>query len=551
MTGATRERARAGARQGPAGAAVSVAWGLLSTARINRPSYSRARASPTGSHVVAVASRDAARAEAYAREHGIERAYGSYEALLEDPDVEAVYISLPNAMHVEWTLRALEAGKHVLCEKPFSRRPEEVERAFDLADSTGLVLSEGFMWRHHPQTQTLAALVAEGAIGRLRVVRAAFSFQLAAVHGADDTRFDPELDGGSLMDVGCYCVSAIRLLAGEPERVQGEQVRRRKRRRRRASPATLRCPDDVLAHFDCGFVLPYRGELEVVGEEASLFVDDPWHARTPGIELRRAGRGSSGSRSSPRTRTGSSSRTCARRDQGRGGRSCSGVTTRSARRARSTRSTAPPPGPSPSTCQPPRVKGAPHDLRARRRPLRADAATAARAAAAFSCRPSRSASGTTSATTIPCETSRAIVRRAFDLGITHFDLANNYGPPYGSAEENFGRHARARPAPRTATSSRSRPRPATTCGPGPYGEWGSRKYLLASLDQSLSRHGARLRRPLLLAPLRSRDTRSRRRWARSTPRCGRARRSTSASPPTRRRRPARRRRSCASSGRRA
>jgi predicted dehydrogenase len=267
---------------------MSVAWGLLSTARINERIIEAAQESDRA-HVLAVASRDAARAEAYAREHGIERSYGGYEALFDDSDVEAVYISLPNAMHVGWSLRALEAGKHVLCEKPFSRHPEEAEQAFDHAESAGLVLSEGFMWRHHPQTAKLVELVANGAIGRLRVVRAAFSFQLAAVHGADDSRFDPDLDGGSLMDVGSYCLSAIRLLAGEPERLQGQQV---------VGPsgvdvsfvAALALPDDRLGHFDCGFVLPSRGELEVVGEEASLFVDDPFHARSPGIELRREDR---------------------------------------------------------------------------------------------------------------------------------------------------------------------------------------------------------------------------------------------------------------------
>ena len=263
----------------------AVAWGLLSTARVNRLVLAGARASDRV-NVVAVASRDRARAEAYAREHEIERAHGSYDAMLEDPAVEAVYISLPNSMHVEWTLRALEAGKHVLCEKPFSRRAKDVEGAFDLADTAGLVLSEGFMWRHHPQARKLAQLVTEGAIGRLRIIRADFSFQLASVHGADDARFRPELDGGSLMDVGCYCVSAVRLLAGEPERVFAEQVVG-------ASgvdvgfAATMRFCDDVVAHFDCGFAVPYRDELEVVGDEASLFVDDPWHIHAPGIDLRR------------------------------------------------------------------------------------------------------------------------------------------------------------------------------------------------------------------------------------------------------------------------
>jgi xylose dehydrogenase (NAD/NADP) len=264
---------------------VTVAWGILSTARINRLVLAGAAESDRAD-VIAVASRDDGRAQAYAREHGIERAYGGYDALLEDTDVEAVYISLPNSMHVPWTLRALEAGKHVLCEKPFSRRPEEVERAFDVAESVGLVLSEAFMWRHHPQTAKLAALVAEGAIGRLRLVRAAFSFPLATVHGADDARFSPELDGGALMDVGCYCVNGIRFLAGEPERVQAEQVVGESGVDV-CFAGTLRLANDVLAHFDCGFVLPQRDEIEVVGEDGSLYVDDPWHARSPGIELRR------------------------------------------------------------------------------------------------------------------------------------------------------------------------------------------------------------------------------------------------------------------------
>jgi predicted dehydrogenase len=264
---------------------VTVRWGLLSTARINAPVLAGARASDRV-EVLAVASRDRDRADAYAREHGLERAYGDYDALLDDPDVDAVYISLPNSLHVEWTLRALEAGKHVLCEKPFSRRPEDVERAFALAERQGLVLSEGFMWRHHPQTRTLAGLVSGGAIGRLHLLRASFGFHLADVHGAEDTRFRPELDGGALMDVGCYCLSAFRLVAGEPERVHAEQV---------VGPsgvdvcfaATLRFPGDVVATFDCGFVLPYRDELEVTGDEASIFVDDPWHIRSPGLELRR------------------------------------------------------------------------------------------------------------------------------------------------------------------------------------------------------------------------------------------------------------------------
>ena len=139
--------------------------GLLSTARINRRIMSAA-ASSEHVDVVAVASRDGARANAYAAQHGIPRAHPSYDALLADPDVDAVYVSLPNAMHVEWTMRSLEAGKHVLVEKPFSRRVADVEAAFDVAERRGLVLSEAFMWRHHPQTARLRDVEVRARPGR-------------------------------------------------------------------------------------------------------------------------------------------------------------------------------------------------------------------------------------------------------------------------------------------------------------------------------------------------------------------------------------------------
>ena len=197
-----------------------VQWGILSTARIN-DKFIVGCAQSDAATVSAVASRDAERARSYADERGIERAYGSYEALLADPEVEAVYISLPNAMHIEWTERALRAGKHVLCEKPLSRNPDEVAGVFDLAEREGLLLMEAFMYRHNPQTQRLQELVGAGAIGRLRMVRAAFSFAIA---GDADVRLSAGLDGGALMDVGCYCVSAARLLAGEPLRVASQQV---------------------------------------------------------------------------------------------------------------------------------------------------------------------------------------------------------------------------------------------------------------------------------------------------------------------------------------
>ena len=264
---------------------MALRWGLLSTARINDKLLAGARITDEA-EVVAVASRDGDRARAWADERGIERAHGSYEALLEDPGVDAVYISLPNALHVPWSLLALGAGKHVLCEKPLTRRPEEAEAAFDAAEARGLQLAEAFMWRHHPQAKRLRELVEDGAIGTLRLVRGVFSFPLSD-HG--NVRMVGDLEGGALMDVGCYCVSGARLLAGaEPERAYGEQVIGGGGVDI-AFAGTLRFPGEVLAQFDCAFTVGGRDELEAIGDAGSLFLDDPWHSLEPVIELHRDG----------------------------------------------------------------------------------------------------------------------------------------------------------------------------------------------------------------------------------------------------------------------
>ncbi len=259
-----------------------VRWGVLSTARINELVLAGARQSDA-LEVVAVASREQASADAYGLEHAIARAHGSYDALLADPQVEAVYISLPNSMHVEWSIRALEAGKHVLCEKPLSQRPAEVERSFDTAERCGLLLMEAFMWRHNPQTGRMLALLGEGAIGRLAMVRASFGFHLS---DPANVRLQRGLEGGSLMDVGCYCVSAIRLLCGEPLRVSGEQALSGGEVDV-AFAGVMAFEHDVLAHFDCGFSVSPPDELSLFGELGSMHLADPWHARSPGIELRR------------------------------------------------------------------------------------------------------------------------------------------------------------------------------------------------------------------------------------------------------------------------
>ena len=262
-----------------------VRWGILSTADINTKLLAGAALS-ADVDVVAVGSRDLGRAQAFADRHGIPAAYGTYEELLADPAVEAIYNPLPNTMHCEWSIRALEAGKHVLCEKPMSSNPAEVEEAFAAAERTGFLLSEAFMYRHHPQTQRLGALVDEGVIGELRLIRTVFSYGL---FDESNIRLRTDVDGGALMDVGCYCISGARLLGGEPESVFGRAY---------AGPTgtdwqftgSLRFPGDVLALFDCATCLPDRDELEVVGSEGSLFLDDPWHCQDPVIELRKDGR---------------------------------------------------------------------------------------------------------------------------------------------------------------------------------------------------------------------------------------------------------------------
>jgi D-xylose 1-dehydrogenase (NADP+, D-xylono-1,5-lactone-forming) len=250
---------------------VGLRLGLLSTANINRMILAGAR-DTDAVDVVAVASRDEARAAAYAREHGLEQAHGSYEALLADPGVDAVYISLPNSLHVDWSTRALAAGKHVLCEKPLARTARDAARAFDAAEGAGLVLAEAFMYRHHPQTELVAALVGEGAIGELRALRTWFSFPLA---DEGNVRLQPELDGGALMDIGCYCVSGMRLLAGEPVGATAQQV---------LAPSgvdltfagTLGFDGDVVGTFHCSMALPKAQGLEAFGSEATLVVEAPW-----------------------------------------------------------------------------------------------------------------------------------------------------------------------------------------------------------------------------------------------------------------------------------
>ena len=245
--------------------------GLLTTANINRLLLETRRGADDPYAFVAVGSRDLARGEAYAREWGIPRTHGSYEALLADPEVDAVYIALPNALHHEWTLRALAAGKHVLCEKPFTRRPELVDEAFDAAAAAGLVLMEAYMWRHNPLTRLLVARLPE--IGELYSIRSTFGYVLTR---PGDVRLVPELGGGALLDVGCYCVSGARLLdAREPDRVYGEAVVGETGVDEQFT-GVLRF-GEVTAEFTASFRAEHRW-LEAVGSEGTALVREPWHS---------------------------------------------------------------------------------------------------------------------------------------------------------------------------------------------------------------------------------------------------------------------------------
>jgi D-xylose 1-dehydrogenase (NADP+, D-xylono-1,5-lactone-forming) len=253
-----------------------VRWGILGTGAINDRFLAGARLTDAADFV-AVGSRTPERAAVFAERHGIARVHGSYEELLADPDVEAIYNALPNTLHHDWTLRALAAGKHVLCEKPYSRHPAEVDEAFDAADRAGLVLSEAFMWRHHPQVRRL--LDSLPAIGALQTIRATFSY---VQEGAADIRLRPELDGGSLMDVGCYCVSGSRLVAGEePDLVFGT-----------AAPGpsgvdvrftgVLHFPSGLVGEFTSGFMSTHH-TLEAIGSAGSVMLTNPWQSQPVSI----------------------------------------------------------------------------------------------------------------------------------------------------------------------------------------------------------------------------------------------------------------------------
>jgi predicted dehydrogenase len=262
-------------------------WGILGVAKINHRLVPGFRASPRA-ELVAIASRDAGRAQEAARTADIPAAHGSYEALLNDPGIDAVYIPLPNSLHAEWTRKAADRGKHVLCEKPLTPTAAEAADLIAYCRDKKVQLLDGFMWPHHPRTARIRQLLDGGTLGPVERVTGAFTFLLPADRA--NIRLQPSLAGGSLLDVGCYPVYGIRWAFGaEPVGVyarakyeHGVDV---------AMSGLVWLADGRTASFDCGFTQPYRSWLEITCTEGSVFIPEMW---SPGARasycIRREGR---------------------------------------------------------------------------------------------------------------------------------------------------------------------------------------------------------------------------------------------------------------------
>ena len=247
-------------------------WGILSTARIIR-AVLPAFATSERNELVAVASRDGERARAYADRHGIPVAYGSYDELLADPDIDAIYNPLPNHLHVPLTIAAAAAGKHVLCEKPLALTVDEVDQIAAAASASGVVVTEAFMYRHHPQTLRVQELVAEGAIGEPLTARGSFSFTL---DNPGDVRLDPTMGGGALWDIGCYPLSFARTALGEQPIEATGWWRLGETGIDLAFWGAVRFPSGAVGQFDCTFSAPFRSHMEIVGTEGVIVIPHPF-----------------------------------------------------------------------------------------------------------------------------------------------------------------------------------------------------------------------------------------------------------------------------------
>jgi xylose dehydrogenase (NAD/NADP) len=249
-----------------------VKWGVLGCANIARACVIPAIQKSSSGTIRALATRSPARVRHLAAEHSIEHVYGSYDALLADPAIDVVYIPLPNHLHHPWTLKALKAGKHVLCEKPLACNARQAQQMAEAAADAGLLLMEGFMYRFHPRGQHIRKMVADGLIGRPCLVRSAFCYHLGEelLTRGDSTRLRPEMGGGALLDVGCYCVSVARwLLDEDPTRVQAQAVYHRGGVDVHFA-GTLGFPDGALATLEASFISALQQTYTVVGSEGAI-----------------------------------------------------------------------------------------------------------------------------------------------------------------------------------------------------------------------------------------------------------------------------------------
>jgi predicted dehydrogenase len=251
-----------------------VRWGLVSTARINQKVMPSIKRSDRG-ELTAVASRDLKKAKKYARKNNIPHYYGSYEELLASPEIDAVYISLPHHLHKEWSIKALNAGKHVLCEKPFALTVEDVDEMFAAATANNKILQEAFMYLHHPQMKILSDLLAEKVIGDVQLVRAFFSFRL---DNFNDIRMVPEYGGGSIWDIGVYPISFAQFVFGEPpEAITAAKISDIENSIDLSLFATLEYSSDRMAQIGSSFSTPYYTAAEIFGTNGHIILPSPFN----------------------------------------------------------------------------------------------------------------------------------------------------------------------------------------------------------------------------------------------------------------------------------
>ncbi len=259
-------------------------WGVLSTARI-ADAQVRAIKMSSNSELMAIASRDLGTAQAWAKQREVPFAFGSYEEMLASDVIDAVYIPLPNALHKEWSIKAMEQGKHVLCEKPLASNASDVGKIMAAAEANGVKAMEAFMYRFHPLMGRLWQLLSSGAIGKIKVIRATFGFALTR---PDDIRWSADLAGGALMDVGCYCVNVSLMVAGVPPQAVTASAVWAPSGVEETVVGTLEFPGDVLATVDCSFRTGVTQQqwLTVSGTEGLITVAQPFRKGAGPAEIK-------------------------------------------------------------------------------------------------------------------------------------------------------------------------------------------------------------------------------------------------------------------------